>query len=54
MIGVLVFVEAIQSVALSHAVGCGCDVCAAAGGDQRALERLLVVATDERTGTAAS
>lgn len=42
MIGVLVLVEAIQSTAMSHHGGCPCDTCAAAGGDQEALARLLM------------
>lgn len=41
MIGVLTFVEAIQSTAMSHRHDCACDVCATARGDQEALERLL-------------
>lgn len=41
MIGVLVFVDAIASTASSHRLGCRCDVCAAAAGDQEALARVL-------------
>lgn len=42
MIAALVLIDAIASTASSHHPGCACDVCAAASGDQEALERLLL------------
>jgi hypothetical protein len=36
----------IAATALSHAAGCGCDVCRAAGGDQHLLARLSPLFVD--------
>lgn len=33
--------EAIASVSLSHPENCGCDVCAAAKGDEEAMARVI-------------
>lgn len=44
MMNLLLLIEAISSVALSHEANCACVVCRAAGGDEEALYSIALSA----------